>query len=125
MGDPRGGEDHGGQPDRRQRDGDDRQVGAQVCAGSFSKVGDAFSCDLDWSTNYTVSYDAKLGETIDSTWRLYVDAEVKASIIKVPLKFDCALCGADCTITIPIVKQTVPIPPPPCPITGEQKQTSF
>jgi hypothetical protein len=43
-----------------------------------------------------------------------LSVDLKASII--PLKFDCAACGANCTFTIPIINKKVSVALPPCPI---------
>ena len=42
-----------------------------------------------------------------------VDAHVDTFV---PFKFTCAICGANCSITIPIVKKSVSFALPPCPI---------
>lgn len=70
------------------------------------------NCDLDWGKEYDVTYNVSLERPITTGSKLSVD--LKASII--PLKFDCAACGGNCTFKIPIVGKEVNIALPPCPI---------
>tara|TARA_B110000208_G_C11564291_1_gene356543 strand:+ start:35 stop:598 length:564 start_codon:yes stop_codon:yes gene_type:complete len=70
------------------------------------------NCDLAWGKEYDVTYNVSLERPITTGAKLTVD--LKASII--PLKFDCAACGANCTFKVPIVNKDINIALPPCPI---------
>lgn len=70
-------------------------------------------CDFHWGKDIIGSINATLGQDITSTAKLVVDMKVDSFI---PFKFSCAMCGANCTITIPIVKKTIEFAMPACPI---------
>lgn len=71
-------------------------------------------CTLNWGSTYTVSVTGKLPFDIDTGSKM--NADLKVSIF--PWKFECALCGATCDVTVPIVGQHISIPFPDCPISG-------
>ena len=60
------------------------------------------NCKLNWGDKVTAAISGKLNKDI-SSGQLALD--VKVDII--PLKANCQICGANCTITVPIVKKTV------------------
>lgn len=64
-------------------------------------------CELDWGSTYNVTYDLELDEDLDEKTILNVDLTLDGLI---PFKASCAICGKDCTLTIPIIKKTVTIP---------------
>ena len=70
------------------------------------------NCDLKWGSPISATYNVSLERPITTGSKLSVD--LKASII--PLKFDCAACGANCTFKVPIINKPVNIALPPCPI---------
>ena len=70
-------------------------------------------CDVNWGTNYTLDLDLLLDQDIVAGHKIDVDLKVDGLI---PFKLNCALCGAECTFTIPIIRKTVTIPPVPCPL---------
>jgi hypothetical protein len=43
----------------------------------------------------------------------------------VPFKFSCPVCGDNCTVTVPIIKETYTIDLPPCPITAQKLDQTF
>lgn len=43
----------------------------------------------------------------------------------VPWKFDCGVCDADCTLTLPIIKQGVTFPSPKCPFATHEMVVPF
>lgn len=56
---------------------------------------------------YSLNADLTAGSTLD------LDLKVDRVL---PLKTSCPMCGANCTINIPVVKQKVSFAMPPCPI---------
>lgn len=56
---------------------------------------------------YSLSEDLTAGSTLD------LDLKVDGLL---PLKTSCPMCGGNCTINIPVVKQKVSFAMPPCPI---------
>ena len=73
-----------------------------------------------WGQSLTISIDATLGTPIAEGSTFSVDAKVDGLI---PFRFSCRVCGANCTIKIPVVGKTVTFALPPCPITGGLKKT--
>ena len=71
------------------------------------------TCDLDWGATYTIDYGAELTKDIGDGDKVSLDLTLEGFI---PFKAECNLCGQPCTITIPIVKQTITIDLPDCPI---------
>lgn len=69
-------------------------------------------CDFKWGDTFQVVYQATLKEDITSG-KLNVDMKVNGIV---PFKFDCAICGANCTFKIPIVGTQETFEMPPCPI---------
>jgi hypothetical protein len=72
-------------------------------------------CNWPWGDANSVTYVADLEEDITSG-TLSVDLKVNGII---PFKFDCPVCGANCTITIPIVGTKETFALPPCPISSK------
>ena len=71
--------------------------------------------DLQWGASYTGHVKASLAKDIEKGSTITVDAKVDGLI---PLKFTCPACGANCTITVPIVGKTETIELPPCPLSA-------
>merc|ERR1711907_281387 len=82
--------------------------GTAVVDSGCSGKDDYGSNDCSWS------WGQKLGLTLD--------AKVDGFL---PFKASCALCGTPCTITIPVVKKTVTIKMPDCPIKGQGYSTTL
>lgn len=79
-------------------------------------------CDFKWGQKLDASVNGTLAQDLTSTAKFTVDAKVDKII---PLKFSCAMCGQNCSFEIPIVKQAVSFPMPPCPIQKENIAQSF
>jgi hypothetical protein len=80
---------------------------------------DANGCETaaaKWGDSITVTYNATLPHDITADFKLSVSAKVNNII---PFKVDCAMCGADCEITIPIIKKKITVTFPPCPIKAD------
>jgi len=88
-------------------------VDGKVCS-SADKYG-SNECDLQWGASYTGHVKASLAKDIEKGSTITVDAKVDGLI---PLKFTCPACGANCTITVPIVGKTETIELPPCPLSA-------
>ena len=85
------------------------------------KYGCAAGSVTGWGSSLTIAIDATLGAPITKGSTFSVDAKVDGLI---PFSFSCPLCGANCTIKIPVVGKTVSFPLPPCPIaSGALKKT--
>merc|ERR1712222_10808 len=65
-------------------------------------------CEMNWGETYNITIDAELDDDLNSNTKLNVNAKLDGLI---PFKVSCAICGVDCTITIPIGKF-------PCPVKG-------
>merc|ERR1712110_344989 len=72
-------------------------------------------CEMDWGSTYNVTYNIECDEDLNSKTNLDVKLTLDGLI---PFHISCAICGVDCTFTIPIVKKKVIIPfsKVPCPI---------
>merc|ERR1712216_111540 len=78
------------------------------------------STDANGSNACTWSWGDTIGVTLNAT----IASDVSAGSIEIDAKIDgfipfskkCAVCGTDCVITIPVVKKTITIHMPPCPI---------
>eukprot|EP00754_Rhynchopus_humris_P020387 Rhum_TRINITY_DN14694_c0_g1::Rhum_TRINITY_DN14694_c0_g1_i1::g.108854::m.108854 len=100
-----------------------RKVTSIIAGGSGSlnlKTGctatDEYGCSafaLNWGTNYTVEVKAQLPEAIGEGATLEVDAKIDGLL---PLKFTCAVCGAVCEFTIPLIGKKVSLTMPACPL---------
>merc|ERR1711907_23835 len=95
---------------------------AMVDSGCSGKD-DYGSNDCSWS------WGQKLGLTLNTTIAKDVTSGTIALDAKVdgflPFKASCALCGTPCTIPIPVVKKTVTIKMPDCPIKGQGYSTTL
>jgi hypothetical protein len=74
------------------------------------------NCDVHWGQSYKIDYDVNLTQDIEAGATFEVDATLDKLV---PFKFSCPLCGDNCTITVPIVKETISFALPPCPITKQ------
>jgi len=43
----------------------------------------------------------------------------------VPWNFNCQVCGKDCTLNLPIIKQGITFPAPPCPFAKDDRVVAF
>jgi hypothetical protein len=80
---------------------------------------DTYGCEsakAAWGDNITVTYNAVLPHDLTEDFHVKVNAKVNNII---PFKVDCAVCGANCTVTIPIVKTKITVVLPPCPIKAD------
>merc|ERR1712224_1130565 len=66
-----------------------------------------------WGSTQSGSVNGTLGKPLTSGAKIAVDLKVDSFI---PFKASCAVCGTNCTITIPIVKKTISFATPACPI---------
>jgi hypothetical protein len=75
------------------------------------------NCEMNWGETYAITINAELDDDLDKNTKLNINAKLDGLI---PFKLRCAVCGVNCTFTIPIVKKTVTIPfgDVPCPIKG-------
>merc|ERR1711939_918521 len=87
------------------------------------------SKDQYGSNDCSFSWGQKLGITLNTTidkdvtsGTLAIDAKIDGFL---PFKASCAVCGTPCTITIPVVKKTITIKMPPCPIKGKGYSTTL
>ena len=74
------------------------------------------SCDVTWGSSYTVDYAVTLAEDLTAGAQVHVDVKLDSVV---PFKFSCAVCGADCSITVPIIKKSYKFEMPPCPISKQ------
>lgn len=72
-------------------------------------------CDVHWGSSYTIDYDVALNKDVEAGSTFTADVTLDGVV---PYKFSCALCGEDCTITVPIIKKTYSFTMPPCPISA-------
>jgi len=70
-------------------------------------------CTMNWGQTYTINETVALQKEVTGTSKLSVQATV-AGII--PLAFECPMCGANCTVTIPIINKKESWYMGPCPI---------
>jgi hypothetical protein len=88
---------------------------------SGCKSSDAYgsnNCDFKWGSLISGSVGGKLGHDLETGSKFSVDLKVDKLI---SWKFTCALCGANCTTTIPVVDQPFTFSTPPCPIQAFEK----
>lgn len=79
-------------------------------------------CDFKWGQALDVSINGTLAQDLTSTAKFEVDAKLDNII---PLKFSCAVCGQNCSFEVPVVKEKVNFPMPPCPISKTNIAKSF
>jgi len=81
-------------------------------------------CTFNWGDTVSVNYDVSLEEDIDDGATIDIDAKVDNLL---PFKASCKACGANCTLTIPIIKKKVSFAMPDCPIKAAELKnvTSF
>ena len=77
------------------------------------------ACDVHWGDAYAVDLDVTLGQDLTAGAKVNVDMKLDDFI---KFKFECAVCGTDCTVTVPIIKKTFTIPMPACPISKRSLQ---
>jgi len=77
----------------------------------MGKYGDS-DCDFHWGDALNIKAGATFDEDVTGG-SLAVDLKVDGIL---PLKTSCAICGANCTVTVPIVKKTITFAMPPCPL---------
>jgi hypothetical protein len=69
-------------------------------------------CSWSWGDSIGIDYSVALQEDITSG-TIALDLKVDNII---PFNANCPACGANCTVTVPIVKKTITFALPPCPI---------
>lgn len=69
-------------------------------------------CSWEYGQNITLTYDVALTKAV-SSGKIHVSAKLDSII---PFDAECAVCGENCTITVPIVGTEETIVMPPCPI---------
>ena len=77
---------------------------------------DQYGCaaaDAKWGDSLKVTINATVPK--DLTASVHMKAAIKVNNV-LPFDVDCAICGTDCDLTIPIIKKKVTIKMPPCPI---------
>jgi len=74
----------------------------------------ANDCTFNWGTSISGAVDTFLDTPI-SSGKLVVNMMVEKVL---PFKFTCPVCGANCTFTIPIIKQKVTFALLPCPLSS-------
>merc|ERR1711939_939973 len=87
------------------------------------------SKDQYGSNDCTFSWGQKLGLTLNTTLAADVNSGTIAIDAKVdgfiPFSASCKVCGEPCTITIPVVKKTITIKLPDCPLKGGNHATTL
>jgi len=73
------------------------------------------NCVLSWGSTYTAHLELEQNGDITQGSTFAADFKLDRFI---PFKFSCALCGANCSITVPIIRKTVSFTLPDCPISG-------
>lgn len=71
--------------------------------------------DFKSGTDYSVHITG--AQSVDITSDAVLTGDFKLEGI-IPLKFTCAVCGAECKITIPIIGKDIDVNLPDCPISG-------
>jgi len=80
-------------------------------------------CHYNWGDDLivTITLDAhgnpfKKGDSVKGKFKVdYI----------IPWKFDCQVCGEDCVLSFPVIKQDTTIPGPDCPFANEASTVSF
>ena len=89
------------------------------CSGS-----DAYGsndCAWNWGDSVKVTASAAAGADVAAGSKIVVDLKVDSIV---PFKVTCPACGANCTATVPIVKQEITVALPPCPLIAAAKPLS-
>ena len=80
------------------------------------------NCAFDWGATYTGQATLNSTQDIIAGSKLVVDTKVDRLL---PFKFECDACGADCTVTVPVISKTVTFTLPPCPLKALQIAQAF
>eukprot|EP00750_Incisomonas_marina_P025895 INCI5755.1.p1 GENE.INCI5755.1~~INCI5755.1.p1 ORF type:complete len:193 (-),score=36.24 INCI5755.1:118-696(-) len=79
-------------------------------------------CSIHFGDTLTIDYDLELTDDIEQGATIEIDAKLDNVV---PFKASCLACGADCTVTVPVIKKTFDIKMPDCPIAaGAFKNTT-
>lgn len=78
-------------------------------------------CAFAWGETLKVDATVAAGADIAAGAKFVVDAKIDSIV---PFKAECAACGANCTITVPIVKKEITVAMPPCPLVAKGKTLS-
>eukprot|EP00036_Acanthoecidae_sp_10tr_P011897 CAMPEP_0182927042 /NCGR_PEP_ID=MMETSP0105_2-20130417/13013_1 /TAXON_ID=81532 ORGANISM="Acanthoeca-like sp., Strain 10tr" /NCGR_SAMPLE_ID=MMETSP0105_2 /ASSEMBLY_ACC=CAM_ASM_000205 /LENGTH=170 /DNA_ID=CAMNT_0025064969 /DNA_START=49 /DNA_END=561 /DNA_ORIENTATION=- len=78
-------------------------------------------CSLQWDTNYTVSYNATF-PPITAGHQMAIAMTIDGAL---PFNVKCPACGGECQFTIPVIKKSVDIKMPDCPITSKIGSDTF
>lgn len=73
-------------------------------------------CHYDWGDTVNIDIDVNLKRAFKEDDRISGNFKVDYFV---PWEFDCAICGKDCLLTIPVAKLDVKVPLPPCPLGNE------
>ena len=73
------------------------------------------ACALNWGSTYTVYASGALTQDIVAGSTITIDAKLDGFV---PLHLTCPACGANCSVTIPIVKKHLHWTMPDCPISS-------
>jgi hypothetical protein len=93
-------------------------IDGPACASS-----DAYGsndCTVQWGQTYNAHLNATLDTPVEKGSVIHLDATVDDVV---PFKVSCPACGAECTVTVPVIKKTYTYQMPPCPISGTFGQT--
>lgn len=74
-------------------------------------------CTIHFGDTLKLTYDLKLEEDLAEGSTIAIDAKLDNII---PFKAECAACGANCSITVPVIKKTFDIQMPDCPISATE-----
>merc|ERR1712228_791460 len=69
------------------------------------------NCNIPWKQTISLDLKANFKKQV-TKGKIDVDLKVKG----IPLKFECPICGANCTFDVPIIKIPVTITLPDCPL---------
>jgi len=86
---------------------------------SSDKYGDN-NCHYSWGETLRVGIAVNMTEPFTETDRVYASMKVDYFV---PWKLDCAVCGEDCTMKIPVVEFEIKLPMLPCPLAVEDIPT--
>lgn len=70
-------------------------------------------CAWSWGDSVKITASAAAGADVGAGSTIVVDAKVDSIV---PFKQTCPACGANCTFTVPIVKDSITVTLPDCPL---------
>ena len=78
-------------------------------------------CAFAWGETLKLDASITAGADVTTGAKFVVDAKIDSIV---PFKAECAACGANCTITVPIVKKEITLAMPKCPLVPKGKPLS-